>query len=361
MFPQIRRGRRRPRHVADCPRPARPSSVRRCWPTSSTSRMSSCASWPPSRRSPVAPRWTATSWPRRSARAEPSARRPAARRWAQPSAHPQPAADGQGCPSAAGCSVTPRRPCCSPAPMTSRRHVSPGAAGVRLTAGPGTKREFRHGVVDPGAGRRGDRRGGRLRHPEAAVGRASPAASDPSTTGPSTSMAAAGPPRRSCAGWRSGARARAARARAGRPRATSTGGAPSSSASWTSPRRRWPRPTTWSSRSWRRAAPGRRSRRAHGMVVADHLELAGDYRTAHAIRRRSDGGEATLDELREGFQHYRALFSRLLDDAAGGDQDGDRRAARAPERERDPVRGREPVGPARSRSPGQRARRHARG
>ena len=98
-----------------------------------------------------------------------------------------------------------------------------------------------------------------------------------------------------------------------------------------------------------------------GMVVADHPELAGDYRTAHAIRRRSDGGEATLDELREGFQHYRALFSRLLDDAAGGDQDGDRRVARAPERERDPVRGREPVGPARSRSPGQRARRHARG
>jgi hypothetical protein len=71
-----------------------------------------------------------------------------------------------------------------------------------------------------------------------------------------------------------------------------------------------------------------------GMVVADHPELAGDYRTAHAIRRRSDGGEATLDELREGFQHYRALFSRLLDDAAGGDQDGDRRVARAPERER---------------------------
>ena len=33
-----------------------------------------------------------------------------------------------------------------------------------------------------------------------------------------------------------------------------------------------------------------------GMVVADHPELAEDYRTAHAIRRRSDGGEATLDE-----------------------------------------------------------------
>jgi hypothetical protein len=60
-----------------------------------------------------------------------------------------------------------------------------------------------------------------------------------------------------------------------------------------------------------------------GMVVADHPELAGDYRAAHAIRRRSDGGGASLDELREGFRHYRALFSRLLDDAAGDGPDDD--------------------------------------
>ena len=218
MFPQIRRGRRRPRHGGGPPRGPQGRLGAPVLADKQHLTNEQLRELAPSRRSPVAPRWTATSWPRRSARAEPSARRPAARRWAQPSAHPQPAADGQGCPSAAGCSVTSRRPCCSPAPMTSRRHVSPGAAGVRLTAGPGTKREFRHGVVDPGAGRRGDRRGGRLRHPEAAVG-ASPAASDPSTTGPSTSMAAAGPPRRSCAGWRSGAGARAARARAGRPHA----------------------------------------------------------------------------------------------------------------------------------------------
>jgi hypothetical protein len=59
-----------------------------------------------------------------------------------------------------------------------------------------------------------------------------------------------------------------------------------------------------------------------GMVVADHPELAGDYRAAHAIRRRSDDGGASLDELREGFRHYRALFSRLLDDAAGDAPDG---------------------------------------
>jgi hypothetical protein len=58
-----------------------------------------------------------------------------------------------------------------------------------------------------------------------------------------------------------------------------------------------------------------------GMVVADHPGLAGDYRTAHAIRQRSDRGEASVDELREGFQHYRALFGRLLDDAVGDSED----------------------------------------
>ena len=58
-----------------------------------------------------------------------------------------------------------------------------------------------------------------------------------------------------------------------------------------------------------------------GMVVADHPELAGDFRTAHAIRERSDRGEASVDELRESFQHYRALFGRLLDDAAGDAED----------------------------------------
>jgi hypothetical protein len=53
-----------------------------------------------------------------------------------------------------------------------------------------------------------------------------------------------------------------------------------------------------------------------GMVVADHPQLADDYRTAHGIRQRSDRGDATVDELRDGFQRYRALFSRLLDAAS---------------------------------------------
>lgn len=60
------------------------------------------------------------------------------------------------------------------------------------------------------------------------------------------------------------------------------------------------------------------------MVVADHPRLADDHRTAHAIRQRSDRGETSLDELREGFRRYRLLFSTLLDDATG---DGE--AARA--------------------------------
>ncbi len=63
-----------------------------------------------------------------------------------------------------------------------------------------------------------------------------------------------------------------------------------------------------------------------GMVVADHPELAEDYRSAHAIRQRSDQDGASVDELREGFQHYRDLFGRLLDDSSG-----DRRPAAVPE------------------------------
>jgi hypothetical protein len=58
------------------------------------------------------------------------------------------------------------------------------------------------------------------------------------------------------------------------------------------------------------------------MVVADYPELADDYRTARTIQQRNDRGDASVDELRESFQHYRALFNRLLEDAAG---DGDDR------------------------------------
>jgi hypothetical protein len=54
------------------------------------------------------------------------------------------------------------------------------------------------------------------------------------------------------------------------------------------------------------------------LVAADHAELAGHYREAHAVGRRAH--EATTEELRQAFVHYRALFVELLDE----NQDEDR-------------------------------------
>jgi hypothetical protein len=48
------------------------------------------------------------------------------------------------------------------------------------------------------------------------------------------------------------------------------------------------------------------------MVVVDHPDLAGDYRTAHAIQERSEQGDASTDDLRDAFQLYRSLFAELL-------------------------------------------------
>ena len=60
------------------------------------------------------------------------------------------------------------------------------------------------------------------------------------------------------------------------------------------------------------------------MVSVDHPELAENYRVAHAIERRSGSEGASIDDLREAFQRYRALFGDLLAD--GVDQnDGDHR------------------------------------
>ena len=57
------------------------------------------------------------------------------------------------------------------------------------------------------------------------------------------------------------------------------------------------------------------------MVSVDHPELADNYRVAHAIQLRSGRDSVSIDELREAFQRYRALFDDLLADGAGGDQD----------------------------------------
>jgi hypothetical protein len=57
------------------------------------------------------------------------------------------------------------------------------------------------------------------------------------------------------------------------------------------------------------------------MVSVDHPELAENYRVAHTTQRRSGVDSASVDDLREAFQHYRALFDDLLADSAGVDHD----------------------------------------
>jgi hypothetical protein len=64
------------------------------------------------------------------------------------------------------------------------------------------------------------------------------------------------------------------------------------------------------------------------MVSVDHPELAENYRVAHAIQRRSGSDSASVDDLREAFQRYRALFDDLL-----AERTGDGEGADADERE----------------------------
>jgi hypothetical protein len=51
------------------------------------------------------------------------------------------------------------------------------------------------------------------------------------------------------------------------------------------------------------------------LVAADHAELAQHYRSAHAIGSRAH--QASTEELRQAFVHYRALFSELLGGSDG--------------------------------------------
>jgi hypothetical protein len=51
------------------------------------------------------------------------------------------------------------------------------------------------------------------------------------------------------------------------------------------------------------------------LVATDHAELAGHYRAAHEVGRRAQ--DATTEELRQAFVHYRALFVELLGEATG--------------------------------------------
>jgi hypothetical protein len=51
------------------------------------------------------------------------------------------------------------------------------------------------------------------------------------------------------------------------------------------------------------------------LVATDNAELAGHYRAAHEVGRRAQN--ATTEELRQAFVHYRALFVELLGEATG--------------------------------------------
>jgi hypothetical protein len=52
------------------------------------------------------------------------------------------------------------------------------------------------------------------------------------------------------------------------------------------------------------------------LVATDHAELAGHYRAAHDVGRRA--ADASTEELRQAFVHYRALFAELLGEPSGG-------------------------------------------
>ncbi|WP_216853385.1 hypothetical protein [Phytoactinopolyspora halotolerans] len=62
------------------------------------------------------------------------------------------------------------------------------------------------------------------------------------------------------------------------------------------------------------------------MVSADYPEIVDHYRKANAVRRM--GPQATTEELREAFVHYRALFDKMIhDDRSDTDRDASGRTA----------------------------------
>jgi len=47
-------------------------------------------------------------------------------------------------------------------------------------------------------------------------------------------------------------------------------------------------------------------------ISVGHATVVDNYRAAHAIAMRHKAGEATTEDLRNAFNHYRALFNELL-------------------------------------------------
>lgn len=52
------------------------------------------------------------------------------------------------------------------------------------------------------------------------------------------------------------------------------------------------------------------------LVATEHVELASHYRAGNAVARRAS--EASTEELRQAFVHYRALFTELLGESTDG-------------------------------------------
>ncbi|MGE5361395.1 MAG: hypothetical protein ACM3NQ_20450 [Bacteroidales bacterium] len=50
-------------------------------------------------------------------------------------------------------------------------------------------------------------------------------------------------------------------------------------------------------------------------LSVEHADVVDHYRVAHAIARRQARGEASTEDLRQGMQHYRALFEELIEAA----------------------------------------------
>lgn len=72
-------------------------------------------------------------------------------------------------------------------------------------------------------------------------------------------------------------------------------------------------------------------------VSADYPDVASHYRSAHSIRRR--GHDATTEDHRQAFVHYRALFDEMLRDSEHSD-DRERMDKRDRPREHTADRGR---------------------
>jgi hypothetical protein len=50
-------------------------------------------------------------------------------------------------------------------------------------------------------------------------------------------------------------------------------------------------------------------------LTVEHANVVDHYRIAHGIARRHERGEASTEDLRQGMQHYRALFEELIEAA----------------------------------------------